>query len=145
MTARYLADTNLLVYAYDRSEPEKQARALEVLDELVKTGAGALSAQILAEFFNVVTRKLLKPLSVTEGYESVGNYLMSWEIMEITGPVVFEAVRGVRDHQFSFWDSMVWATARMNQIPVILSEDFSDNATIEGVKFLNPFVRDLFQ
>ena len=31
MTAT-LIDTNVLVYAYDRSEPKKQRRALEVVD-----------------------------------------------------------------------------------------------------------------
>lgn len=60
----------------------------------------------------------------------------------MTGPVVLEAVRGVCDHQFSFLDSMVWATAKMNQIPAILSEDFSNRSVIEGVRFINPFSED---
>lgn len=31
-------DTDVLVYAYDPAEPEKQARALDVLDRLARTG-----------------------------------------------------------------------------------------------------------
>lgn len=38
MTGRYLAYLNILVYAYDRSEPEKHARALETLDMLARDG-----------------------------------------------------------------------------------------------------------
>ncbi|MCB0196019.1 MAG: hypothetical protein KDJ65_28975 [Anaerolineae bacterium] len=34
MNVRVLVDTNVLVYAYDRSEPEKQQQALVVLDNL---------------------------------------------------------------------------------------------------------------
>lgn len=40
MTGKYLVDANILVYAYDRSEPEKQAKAAEVLDTLARTEAG---------------------------------------------------------------------------------------------------------
>ena len=66
MNAKVFVDTNVLVYAYDRSEPEKQRRALTVLDHLVLTGTGAISTQVLAEFFVAVTRKITYPLSVGE-------------------------------------------------------------------------------
>lgn len=139
MTGKYLVDTNVLVYAYDRSEPEKQAKALEVLDALAKDGNGLLSPQILAEFFTVVTKKISAPLSVDQGYASLGNYIQFWDVVDLTGAVVLEAARGVKDNQLSFWDSLIWATARMNQIPAILSEDFLHNSVVEGVRFINPF------
>jgi predicted nucleic acid-binding protein len=53
--------------------------------------------------------------------------------------VVLEAGRGVRDHQFSYYDAQVWATARLNQVPIIFSEDFSAGSIIEGVRFVDPF------
>jgi len=139
MTGKYLVDTNVLVYAYDRSEPAKQVKALEVLDSLARDGNGLLSPQILAEFFSVVTKKISAPLSVDQGYTSLGNYLQFWDIVDLTGAVVLEAARGVKDHQLAFWDSLIWAIARMNQVPVILSEDFSHNSVVEGVRFINPF------
>jgi len=139
MSDRVFVDTNVLVYAYDRSEPEKQRRALEVLDRLTIRGAGVISTQVLAEFFVAVTRKIPAPLSVSEAYERIRNYLRSWAVVDVTGLIVLEAARGVRDHQFSFWDAQIWATARLNQIPVVFSEDFSDGAVIEGVRFVNPF------
>lgn len=37
---------------------------------------------------------------------------------------MLEAVRGVRDHQFEFWDAEIWAVARLNQIAIVLSADF---------------------
>lgn len=141
MTGKHLVDSNLLVYAYDRSEPEKQAKAVEVLDELVKNGTGILSPQVLSEFYTVVTRKLAAPLTPQEGYTSISNYIRSWSIVDLTSLVVLEAVRGVRDHRLSYWDSLIWATAKMNQIPTVLSEDFSHNSALEGVRFTNPFKR----
>lgn len=51
MSDKVFIDTNVLVYAYDRSEPEKQRRALEILDRLAVGRAGVISTQVLAEFF----------------------------------------------------------------------------------------------
>jgi predicted nucleic acid-binding protein len=142
MSDRIFVDTNVLVYAYDRSEPQKQQQALQVLDPLAVTGVGAISTQVLSEFFVAVTRKITVPLSVDEAYERLKNYLQSWAILNLTGMVVLEAVRGVRDHQFSFWDAQIWSVARLNQIAIIFSEDFSAGAVIEGVQFVNPFAED---
>ncbi len=139
MSAKILVDTNILVYAYDRSEPEKQQQAFSILQQLVAAKTGVLSTQVLAEFFVAVTRKIQLPLSAAEAYERTGNYLRSWTVVEVNGWVVLEAVRGVRDYQFSYWDAQIWATAKSNQISVVYSEDFNVGAVIEGVQFINPF------
>ena len=60
----------------------------------------------------------------------------------MTGLIVLEAARGIWDHQLNFWDAQIWAAARLNQIGVIFSEDFSPGAIIEGVRFINPFASD---
>jgi len=39
----------------------------------------------------------------------------------------------------SFRDAQVWATAKLNQIPVVLSQGFASGSVIEGVQFENPF------
>ena len=142
MSDRIFADTNVLVYAYDRSEPQKQRRALEVLDRLAVSRAGVISTQVLAEFFVAVTRKIETPLSVSEAYVRVKNYLQAWTVLDLTGMIVLEAARGVREHQFNFWDAQIWAAARLNQISVIFSEDFNVGAVTEGLRFVNPFAKD---
>jgi len=48
----------------------------------------------------------------------------------------------VHQHKLAYWDAQLWATARLNQIPVIFSEDFQSGGTIEGVKFINPLASD---
>jgi predicted nucleic acid-binding protein len=138
MNGRILVDTNILVYAYDRSESEKQEQALSILEHLMTAKTGVISTQVLAEFFVRVTRKIQLPLSPAQAYERIGNYLRSWTVIEVNGWVVLEAVRGVRDYQFSYWDAQIWATAKSNQIGVVYSEDFNVGAVIEGVQFINP-------
>ena len=58
MAARYVVDTNVLVYALDRREPEKRERAREVLRRVGGAGTAALPAQVLSEFGGACLRKL---------------------------------------------------------------------------------------
>lgn len=140
MIGKIFVDTNILVYAYDRSQAQKQLAAMQILNQLAVSGTGVISTQVLAEFFVTIThkRKLPFPLSVAQAYERIQNYLQAWEVVEVTGLIVLEAARGVRDYQFSFWDAQIWATAKLNQIAVVYSEDFNVGAAIEGVRFINP-------
>jgi predicted nucleic acid-binding protein len=138
MSDRVLVNSNILVYAYDRAATAKQRQAVEVLDHLVTTSSGALSTQVLAEFFVTVTRKIAYPLSLREAEVRIQNLLRAWPVIEVTGMIVLEAARGVREHRFSFWDAQIWAAAKLNQIPVVFSEDFSDGRITEGIRFMNP-------
>ena len=56
-------DTNILVYAHDASETARQPLAQGVLAELWRTRTGALSTQVLQEFYVVATRKYDPPMS----------------------------------------------------------------------------------
>ena len=141
MPARLLVDTNVLIYAHDRTDLRKQARALELLDRLTLTRQGVLSVQVLAEFFWVSTKKLADPLRQEEAQEQVEGFLQTWHVAELTALTILEAIRGVREHRLNYWDAQVWATALLNQVPLVLSEDFSDGQMVEGIRFLNPFSR----
>lgn len=134
----YLIDTNLLIYCFDTSEASKQQRALDVLARVGAKPSAALPAQVLAEFSSVALRKLDPPLPPEEVYQQIELYEQTFPIIPLTPAIVREAVRGVRDHRFSYYDAQIWASARLSQIPVILSEDFPTGATVEGITFLDP-------
>ncbi|HLY61991.1 MAG TPA: PIN domain-containing protein [Terriglobia bacterium] len=140
MNGNCLVDANILVYAHDRSSPAKQVRALEVLDQLEFHQKGVLSTQVLGEFFWVATRKLARPLTAKEGYEALEDLLRSWKTVEVTRQIVLEAAGACARHLMQFWDAQIWATAKLNQITIILSEDFSHGSRIDGVEFVNPFI-----
>jgi predicted nucleic acid-binding protein len=137
-----LIDTNVLVYAYDRSDPRKQRRAIDLLDEVRATRVAAISAQTLSEFFTTVTRKLSPPLTLVEAERQLQIFALQWPVLSVTDEVVLEAVRGARMYQLHFWDAQIWAIARLNGLSMIFSEDFNAGASIEGVRFINPFAID---
>ncbi|GBD12115.1 tRNA(fMet)-specific endonuclease VapC [bacterium HR24] len=135
-----LLDTNVLVYAHDPRNKAKQELAIQVLDHLATRRMAVLSSQVLGEFFVVATRKLPDPLPTEEAAAQVERFLRYFPVLEVTGTVVLEACRGVRQHRLAYWDAQIWATARLNAVPLVLSEDFSDGLFLEGVTFRNPFL-----
>ena len=136
--AAFLVDTNILAYAYDPRNADRQARAAACLRQLAHNRQGALSAQILGEFFWVATRRLVPPLSAEQAERSVTNYLRSWPVYSVGMTAVLEAIRGVQRYQFAYWDALIWATARLNGVLTILTEDLPSSELIEGVRFSNP-------
>jgi predicted nucleic acid-binding protein len=138
MPYRYLLDTNLLVYPHDGGEPAKGARSADVLLRLGTAGTAALSAQALSEFSSVLLYKLSPPAAPEEIRAQVERLIASFPVLPLTPFVVLEAVRGVRDHGFSYYEAQIWAAARLAQIPYVLSEDFQEGSTHDGVTFVNP-------
>ena len=94
MAASVMLDTNVLVYAHDRSEPEKQQRALEVLERVQSVGSGALTTQVLAEFFSTAIRKLSASLSMEAAARQVELFARAWPVLDVTTFTVLEAIRG---------------------------------------------------
>lgn len=139
MSADWLIDTNILAYSYDPSEPVKHARAFAAVDRLANSGSAILSTQVLAELYVFLTRRRRPALDPEAGEERLRHLTRTWTVAPVTPMIVLEAARGARQHGLSFWDGMIWAVARLNQVPGILTEDFQDGRSVEGVTFVNPF------
>jgi predicted nucleic acid-binding protein len=133
-----LIDTNLLVYVFDRRDRPRQEIATTIVGSLVKSGAGRLSAQCLAEFFNATTKRKDPILSVPEAVDQTEKLARALTVYPVTLQVVLEAMRGVTQHRLPFWDAQIWGAARLNQIPTVFSDDFSPGTVLEGVRFVNP-------
>ena len=66
----------------------------------------------------------------------------AWPVFNLTPLIVIEAARAVRDYQLAYYDAQIWATAHLNGIPIVFSEDFQTGRMLEGVRFVNPFADD---
>jgi predicted nucleic acid-binding protein len=139
MTGEVLIDTNVFVYAYDARDADRRARALESLERLTSTGRGRISTQVLGETFRVLTSRLEPRVPVAEAVEHLALMASIWPVLPITTIVALQAALGVRDHRLNYWDAQLWATARLNRIPAILTEDAAHGRVVEGVAYLNPF------
>ena len=133
----FLLDTNVLVYAFDLRDSSRQRLAQDLLERVESEGTGRLSVQCLAEFFRATTQKMHLPAS--EMYFQVEHWRDAFPIFNLTSQIVLEAARGVRDHGMAYYDAQIWAAARLNQVPILFSEDFQDGQDLEGVRFVDPF------
>jgi predicted nucleic acid-binding protein len=139
MSAEVLIDTNVLVYAFDLDAGAKGDQALELLSLVRSRRVGAVTAQVLAEFFVTVRRRFPETMDMGTASAQVQRYADTFEVFDTNLSVVLEALRGVTAYRMSYYDAQIWACARLNHVPVVLSEDFQDGAVIEGVRFVNPF------
>lgn len=131
-------DTNVLVHAYDTSEPAKQKKAQELLRSGLRLGRTFVSAQVLGELFVVLTRKIPEPLATSEAIAVVQG-IAKLEVVEIGVLAVNLALHYAAGGTLSYWDALIVAAARLGGCSILLSEDMTAGQTIDSVTVANPF------
>ncbi len=139
MNGKTFIDTNVLIYAHDTDAGIKHETAAAVLRDLWSQRAGALSTQVLQEFYVNVTRKIAKPLSKPAARAVVDSYTI-W-CAETTAAEISAAFAIEDDAGIGFWNALIIAAARKAGAGRILSEDLNSGQTIAGVRIENPFSR----
>jgi predicted nucleic acid-binding protein len=138
MKDKIFLDTNIIVYAHDRSSRNKHAVAREIMNYLWESRRGVISVQVLQEFFVCVTNKILKPLPIKNA-KVVIEYLSTWDVVAYDKYITLKAIDIQERHRFSFWDSLIIQAAIQGQARLLLSEDLSDGQVEKDLKILNPF------
>ncbi len=141
MTAKAFLDTNILVYAYDTHDASKQEKAGHIIRKAIEEESGIVSAQVLGEFFVVVTRKIRNPLPMSDA-EAIVDILSAFPVAEIDLQLVRRAIDTQKACKISYWDSLIVAAAEREGCTVILSEDLNDGQQYNGVRVQNPFKQD---
>jgi predicted nucleic acid-binding protein len=137
-----LIDSNILIYLHDSAELVRQAHAIVLLDYLVDADRAVVSVQCLTEFFNGVTKRIPTPFPPVVATDLVRRFVEICSVLELTPVAVLEGCRAASEYQMSLWDALIWAVAKVNRIPVILTEDMQHRLEIDGVRYINPFASD---
>jgi predicted nucleic acid-binding protein len=138
MNDRTFVDTNVLIYAHDVDAKAKHQIAKDILGELWSQRSGALSLQVLQEFYVNVTRKIPSPLSKRAARPVVESYA-AWCI-ETTPAEIATAFRLEDECRIGFWDALIVAAAIKCGAARILSEDLNAGQMVAGIRIQNPFV-----
>lgn len=138
MTEKVFVDTNVLVYARDASEPQKQKQAMEWIAFLWTEKTGRLSFQVLNEFYLTVTRKLQPGMDTQSAREDV-RFFLAWRPIPV-GARVVEGAWHIQDrYKLSWWDALIVSAAQVSNCRYLLSEDLQENQKLGGVLVINPF------
>lgn len=140
MIRRAFVDTNVWVYSVDGADPVKQARARAVLHPQHAADL-VISAQVLGEFYNVVTRKLATPVPGPIATELV-TQMSRLPVVPIDAALVNEAIQDAGRWKIAYWDALIVAAARSAGCRTVLSEDLVDGQEYGEVRVFNPFLSD---
>jgi predicted nucleic acid-binding protein len=132
-------DTNVLVYAFDKSSSPKKRVAQRLINELMEEDRLRVSTQVLQELFVTLTRKVSRPCSSDEAL-AVLEDLAAWPLMAVDYAAIRAAVGLAGQAKISFWDALVVVAAARTGAAVLYTEDMNDGQEILGVRIGNPFV-----
>lgn len=131
-------DANVLVYAYDSSQGQKQTQAKQLLQQLWQQEVGCVSIQVLQEFYVTVTHKLANPLAPADASQIIAD-LGLWRVHQPQVEDVLSAIQIQQRYQLSFWDSLIVRSASQLGCSLIWTEDLSNGQQIEGCAIQSPF------
>ena len=137
MSDKCFVDTNILVYAHDRSAGVKHQRAQMLLEQLWDSGQGVLSTQVLQELCINLRRKINHPLPVDEVRRLIRDYA-TWEVVTNTSESVLQALDIELRYKTSFWDALIIYAAQAAGAEVLYTEDLSDGQAYGSVRVVNP-------
>ena len=138
MSGSVFVDTNVLVYARDRTDEDKQRRALEWMTALWDEARGRTSVQVLQEYYVTLTRKLDPPRSAEEAREDVVA-LGVWDPV-LPDLAILERGWNVEDrYGLSWWDALIVAAALGAGARWLLTEDLQDGQDLFGLTVVDPF------
>jgi predicted nucleic acid-binding protein len=131
-------DSNVLLYAVDEVDPEKQRMARNWRAELWKSRRGRVSFQVLGEFYVNAVRK--QPAAREEARAEVRD-LLAWNPV-VTDAALLERGWKLQDrYRLSYWDALIVAAAKAASCRYLLTEDLQAGQQLDGIEVVNPFLR----
>jgi predicted nucleic acid-binding protein len=137
MTAQFFLDTNVVAYA--ASNEADDAAKTAISRRLLLAESVGLSAQVLQEFFVVVTRKFKRPLSIADA-EVFLDSLATFPVVALTPELIRRGIRLHERYHIHYWDGAILAAAKELAATTVFSEDLAHSQTYDGVTVLNPFL-----
>jgi predicted nucleic acid-binding protein len=138
MSAPVFVDSNVFLYALDDADRKKQQAARSWRAELWKSRRGRVSFQVLGEFYVNAVR--MQPAARDEVRAEVRD-LLAWHPVLADGVLLEQGWKIQDRYQFSYWDALIVAAAKVSACHYLLSEDLQSGQKLEGIEVVNPFLQ----
>ncbi len=126
-------DTNIMLYALDEFDPEKQNIAINIIAD-----KPFFCSQNLSEFTNVCLKRWKFPKATVA--ELIKTYLQQCSYCPVTELMLLNAVDIMAKYDLQLFDSMIVSAAIESGCSILYSEDMQSGQIIEGtLKIINPF------
>jgi predicted nucleic acid-binding protein len=140
MNDRFFLDTNIFAYSFDTSVTKKQRRAQQLILEGISTRKGAVSYQVVQEFFNVAFRKFTHPMSAADAEQYLHSIFRPLLAVHSSQTLFSQALRVKEQHRLSWYDALIVAAAMESRCTLLYSEDLHHGHRIGELQIANPFL-----
>ena len=140
MNDRFFLDTNIFVYSFDQSAPQKNDRANRLISQAVATGKGVISYQVVQEFFNVAYRRFPKPMQLEQAEQFLTSVFRPLWTVYSSPALCLRALQILDRFRLQWYDALVVAGALEAKCGILYSEDFQNGQRFDGLEIRNPFL-----
>ena len=127
-------DTNIWLYAFIEADAQKSARARELLPEIQPI----ISSQVI----NEVSVNLLRKAHFAEEQvqQLIESFFAKYTVIEADKAIFLAASNLRQRYSFSYWDSLIIASALQANVEILYSEDMQHGLKVNGqLEIVNPF------
>lgn len=140
MNDRFFLDTNIFVYSFDGSAKVKTKRATQLIRSALETQKGTISYQVVQEFFNIALTRLESPLKTEDAEQYFATVFRPLLKVHSSPALYLEALQVRSRYRFSWYDSLIVASALQAQCRRLLTEDLQHGQQIGTLTIENPFL-----
>lgn len=132
--ADFTIDSNILIYAFGHQNEVKKRVAKAIISD-----CQAVSIQTINQTVFILQKKF--NYTIIELEEIIQFFKDNFLIRDLTVNILENTMHVMNTYKYSFWDSMMLASALVNNCEVIYSEDMHHNQIVENrLKIINPFI-----
>ena len=134
MPAKVFLDSNILIYLYSEDESEKA----DLAQQCAQAPDAWISTQVLNEVSNVLSRKQ------KQAYPDILNVIQelqsNFQVTTVTTQTIEQALLLGERYRYSYFDSLMLASALEQGCTLLYSEDMQHGQIIESVlRITDPF------
>jgi len=135
MLNKVFIDTNILIYAYSATELDKRKISLAILESYNIV----ISVQVINKFIWIMNKKF--NINYTQLGILVDKFWNKFKVSQITKFSIKKALEIAQNYKYSYWDSLIIASALENECSILFTEDMHDGQLIEGILKIKNFYK----
>jgi predicted nucleic acid-binding protein len=134
MKDKFFVDSNVWLYSFMKGDSKKTQKS----NQIISNSATILSTQVINELCVNLIKKA--GYSEPEIQQTVKNIYSHYQVISIDENIILEASKIREIYFFSFWDSLILASAITFKCDILYSEDMQHNQKIQNTQIVNPYL-----
>jgi|SRR5271157_6100295 len=131
-------DTNILIYACDKADLQRQQVALDLVSSAVD---GVLLWQVACEFVAASRKLRSQGFTMVDAWDRLADYLTLFPLIQPSGGALGRARILHAEDGWAFWDAMIVAACLECGVTRLYSEDLPGRGVRWPLEIVNPFLQ----